>query len=59
MHPVKSPSRRLAPLALLLLVTACSGVRVAPEGQLPTALVQPMKAHVGLVLDEELRGFKH
>ena len=41
------------------LLAACSSVRVAPPGGLPRALVQPMKAHVGLVLDDELRHFKH
>jgi len=58
MHQVKAPPRVLAPLALLLLA-ACGGVRVAPEGGLPKALVQPIQARVGLVLDEELRHFKH
>jgi len=58
MHPVNLPLRFLVPLALLLLV-ACGGVRVAPEGGLPRALIQPMSAHVGLVLDDELRLFKH
>jgi hypothetical protein len=48
----------MAPLAMLLL-TACGGVRVAPEGQLPKALVQPIQARVGLLLDDELRLFKH
>ncbi|MBK6673196.1 MAG: hypothetical protein IPG49_06775 [Proteobacteria bacterium] len=57
MHPLKSPLALLAPLAMLL--AACNSVRVAPEGQLPKALVQPMKAHVGRVLDDELRAFKH
>jgi hypothetical protein len=58
MHPLTSPLRSLAPLALLMLV-GCGGVRVAPEGGLPKALVQPLQARVGLVLDDELRRFKH
>jgi hypothetical protein len=58
MHPLTSRLRKLVPLALLLLV-GCGGVRVAPEGGLPRALVQPLQARVGLVLDDELRGFKH
>lgn len=58
MHPVNPPLRVLLPVALLLLA-ACNSVRVAPEGGLPRALVQPMKAHVGLVIDDELRRFKH
>jgi hypothetical protein len=58
MHPLKAP---LSPLLLLasLLLAACNSVRVAPEGVLPKALVQPMKARVGLVLDDELRHFRH
>ena len=58
MHQVKIPLRVLPPLALLLLA-ACNSVRVAPEGGLPRALVQPMPARVGLVIDDELRHFKH
>lgn len=57
MHPLKSPWLVMAPLALLL--AACGSVRVAPSGVLPKALVEPIKARVGLVLDEELRHFKH
>jgi len=57
MHPLKSPLPLFVPLALLL--AACNSVRVAPEGVLPRALVQPMPARVGLVLDDELRSFKH
>jgi hypothetical protein len=59
MHPVNPPLRLFAPLALLLVLVACGSVRVAPEGVLPRALVQPINARVGLVLDEELRHFKH
>ncbi len=59
MHQVRPPHRVLASLAALLLLAACGGVRVAPEGRLPKALVQPIGARVGLVLDEELRKFKH
>jgi len=58
MHPLKPRIQCLLPLAVLLLAS-CSSVRVAPEGGLPKALVQPMKARVGLVLDDELRHFKH
>jgi hypothetical protein len=57
MHPLKTP---FGPLLLApLLLAACNSVRVAPEGVLPKALVQPMQAHIGLVLDDELRHFKH
>ena len=58
MHPLIASPRALVPLAMLLLV-GCGGVRVAPEGGLPKALVQPLQARVGLVLDDELRRFKH
>lgn len=58
MHQVKIPLRILLSLSLLPLA-ACNSVRVAPEGGLPRALVQPMPASIGLVLDDELRRFKH
>lgn len=60
MHPLKTPLRPLLLLLLApLLLAACNSVRVAPEGVLPKALVQPMQARVGLVLDDELRHYKH
>jgi hypothetical protein len=40
-------------------LAACGAIKVAPEAHLPHALVQPLSAHVGLVLDEELRHFRH
>ena len=46
MHPLKSPLALLAPLAMLL--AACNSVRVAPEGQLPKALVQRMASELGM-----------
>jgi hypothetical protein len=51
----------LRPLCTLVLfaLTACGAIKVAPEEQLPRALVKPLDARVGLVLDEELRHFKH
>ena len=49
--------------ALLLLaalaMAACGAIKVAPESRLPHALVQPLNARVGLVLDDELRHFRH
>jgi hypothetical protein len=57
MHPLRSPLSLLPALAVLL--AACGGVRVTPDGGLPKALVQPMQARIGLVLDDELRNFKH
>ena len=50
--------RITAALALLCLA-GCGGVKVAPDANLPKALVQPLAARVGLVLDDELRSFHH
>mgnify|MGYP005811728477 CR=1 FL=1 len=55
---------RLAlPLIAASLVAAtlagCGAVNVKPESQLPKALVQPLNARVGLVLDEALRNYTH
>ena len=46
-------------MAALLVLVGCGAIKVAPEARLPRALVQPLNAHVGLVLDEELRHFRH
>jgi hypothetical protein len=43
----------------LLLLCACGGVQVQPTPGLPRALMQAMPAHVGLVLDADLRGYLH
>ncbi|MGC4029444.1 MAG: hypothetical protein QM696_11260 [Steroidobacteraceae bacterium] len=54
-----NPLGTLLPAALLGLA-ACSGsVQVTPEPALPRALVQPLPARVGLVLDSGLRGYRH
>lgn len=51
---------RAVPVVLLaLLVAACGGVQVQPKPGLPRALLQPMPARVGLVLNEELRRYVH
>lgn len=42
-----------------LLLAACGGVQVRPEPALPVPLLQAIQARVGLVLDEELRTYKH
>jgi hypothetical protein len=47
----------LATLSWLLV--ACGSVKVRPEQQLPKALMQPLAAHAGLVLNEELRSYRH
>jgi hypothetical protein len=43
-------------IGLALLLSGCA-VHVQPEYQMPRPLLQPMQAHVGLVLDESLRNF--
>ncbi len=50
-------STSLAALALLLV--ACGSVAVKPTPQLPRALLQPMQARVGLVINERVRNYKH
>lgn len=47
---------RGALIGLLLLSGGCA-VNVQPQYQMPRPLLQPMKARVGLVLDESLRNF--
>jgi hypothetical protein len=61
-RPGRSPLRnfRAAALAgLVLLLAACGSVAVKPTPGLPRALVQPLQARVGLVLDGELRNYVH
>lgn len=50
---------RALPAVLLLGAAGCGGVQIKPEPALPRALVQPMPARVGLVLDAPLRGYRH
>jgi hypothetical protein len=49
--------RALIPVALLLLV-GCA-VKLRPEYQIPTPLLQPINASAGLLLDETLRDYVH
>lgn len=58
MHQSLKILRFLVPAALLGLA-ACSGIQAAPELAMPRALVQPLPARIGLVLDESLRGYRH
>jgi hypothetical protein len=46
-------------LAAGLLLAACGPTRVKPEYNMPRALVQPVPARVGLILDNELRNYHH
>jgi hypothetical protein len=55
LHPTLSVLPALAALAL----AACGGVQVRPDPQLPVPLLEPMAARVAVVLDEELRTYRH
>jgi hypothetical protein len=49
----------VALLATAVTMTACGVTQVQPALKMPTPLMQPMKARVGLVLNEELRKYQH
>ena len=53
--------RRQLATALLVLVSigGCGGVNIAPDPDLPKALVEPIPAKVGLVMTAEQRNFVH
>lgn len=59
MHQSLNLLRRLLMLPALLGLAACGAIQAAPEPALPRALVQPLSAQVGVVLDEALRGYHH
>lgn len=59
MHQPLIPYARFALAALLLGLAACGGVQVKPEITLPRALLQPLPARVGLVIDPALSSFRH
>ena len=46
-------------LTPLLLLGGCGPTIVKPEYQMPRALIVPVNARVGLVLDNELRAWRH
>ncbi len=50
--------RALTGIALLSLLAGC-GVSMRPDYEMPKALMQPMPAKVGLLLDEPLREYRH
>ncbi len=58
-RPGRIALRATALAALALLVPACGSVDVKPTPDLPRALVQPLQAQVGLVIDGELRSYVH
>jgi hypothetical protein len=45
--------------AAALLLAACGGVQIKPEPVLPKALIEPLAADVGLVIQGDMRNFKH
>jgi hypothetical protein len=46
-------------LALALALAGCGPTIVKPEYQMPHALIVPVNARVGLILDNELRAYRH
>jgi hypothetical protein len=42
-----------------IAITACGPSLVRPEYQMPPALIKPVTARVGLILDNELRAWRH
>lgn len=46
-------------LLAAVMLGACIGIKVQPAPELPRPLVEPIQARVGLLLDEELRGYTH
>jgi hypothetical protein len=46
-------------LALALALAGCGPTIVKPEYQMPHALIVPVNARVGLILDNELRTYRH
>jgi hypothetical protein len=45
--------------ALAGVLAGCSSVKVRPELKLPRAVMQPMNARAGLVLEQQLRNYVH
>jgi hypothetical protein len=45
--------------ACCMALAACGGVQIKPDLPLPKALVAPLSARAGLIVDDELRNFKH
>jgi hypothetical protein len=62
-EPLTTPGagapRALLVLAVALVAAGCGPTRVKPEYQMPRALITPVPAHVGLILDNELRAYHH
>lgn len=46
-------------VGMMLLLSGCGGITLTPSPTLPKALVEPIKARVGIVLTPEQRAFTH
>lgn len=51
--------RFAAPAIGLAVLTACGGVQIRPEPELPKALIEPIPAKVGVVIPEDMKKFNH
>ena len=51
--------RLILAAASLLPIAGCGGVSIAPEAKLPRALIRPVEAKVGYVIDGEQIGRAH
>jgi hypothetical protein len=57
-----SPARLVrfaAPVVGIAVLSACGGVQIRPEPELPKALIEPIPAKVGVVLPEDMKKFTH
>lgn len=61
LRPRRCAGLLAAMLAMLLagLLAACGPVKLRPDYTLPQPLLAPMPVHAGLLLDDELRTFRH
>lgn len=51
--------RGASAVAAALLLAGCGGVQIKPDPVLPRALIEPLAADVGLVIQGDMRNFKH
>mgnify|MGYP006269630269 len=51
--------RLILAAASLLPLAGCGGVSIAPEAKLPRALIRPVEAKIGYVIDGEQRNYVH
>jgi len=43
----------------VLALAACGGVKIKPEPVIPPALIEPLPADVGLIIQDDMRNYKH